>query len=148
MTRGAGGTSGGSGQFLMGLLMMCAGGYMLFQSITVSTNFHMGMSIFRVPVYGANYFNITSGMIFVPFMFGIGTIFYDSRKLIGWVLTCGSIAALVVGVISNTNLQLKTMSAFELMVMIVLFVGGIGMFLNSLRDFEAKTKNADQRQPS
>lgn len=67
MARGAGGTEGGTGQFFMGLLMMCGGGYLLLQSITISTNFHMGLSMFRMPVYGLNYFNVPSGIIFYSF---------------------------------------------------------------------------------
>lgn len=145
MARGAGGTEGGIGQFFMGLLMICGGGYMLLQSITVSTNFHMGMSLFRIPVYGTNYFNVPGGIVFVPFMFGIGLIFYDSKKIIGWILTCGSIAALIIGVISNTSLHMKTMTAFELIVIIVLFVGGLGLFLNSLRNYESGNKNTEQK---
>lgn len=141
MAKGAGGTEGGTGQFFMGLLMMCGGGYLLLQSITISTNFHMGLNMFRIPVYGLNYFNVPGGIIFIPFMFGIGMIFYDSKKILGWILACGSMAALIIGVISNTNLQMKTMTAFELVLIIVLFVGGIGMFLNSLRNLEAENKN-------
>ncbi|MEO0912927.1 MAG: hypothetical protein AAFY59_08050 [Pseudomonadota bacterium] len=126
--RGAGGTDGGTGSFLIGLIMMCAGGYLLLRGIIVRPNFSLGMVAFR---FGG--FNVTSGMVFVPFIFGIGMIFYNARNYIGWGLALGSITALIFGVIANLNLQLVTMSAFDLLVIIVLLVGGIGLFLRSLR---------------
>jgi hypothetical protein len=40
---------------------------------------------------------------------------------------------LVVGVIASINFTLVRMSAFDLLVIIILLVGGIGLFLRSLR---------------
>ena len=40
---------------------------------------------------------------------------------------------LIFGVIANMELQLARMSAFDLIVILVLLVGGIGLFLRSLR---------------
>lgn len=129
--RGAGGTDGGTGNFLLGLIMMCGGGYLLLRGIIVRPSFGLGTVAFS---FGG--FAVTSGMILIPFMFGIGMIFYNSRNYVGWLLAIGSIVALVFGVISNINLQLTSMSAFDLLVIIVLLVGGIGLFLRSLRNFE------------
>lgn len=126
--RGAGGTDGGTGSFLIGLVMICAGGYLLLRGIIVRPNFSFGMVAFRFGSFG-----VTSGMVLVPFIFGVGMIFYNARNYIGWALALGSITALIFGVIANLNLQLVTMSAFDLLVIIVLLVGGIGLFLKSLR---------------
>lgn len=126
--RGAGGSEGGTGSFLLGLIMMCGGGYLLLNGIVVRPNFGFGsvaFSVRGVPV--------TSGMILIPFMFGVGMIFYNSRNIIGWLLAGGSLIALIFGVIANMNLQLARMSAFDLIVILVLLVGGIGLFLRSLR---------------
>jgi len=129
--KGAGGTEGGVGQFMMGFLMMCGGGYMLFNAIRVTTNFGMGYSLYR---FGGG-FSISSGMIMIPFMFGVGMIFYNSRNVIGWLLSVGSLAALVFGVISSIQFRMASMSAFDLIVILVLLVGGIGLFLRSLHNF-------------
>lgn len=128
MARGAGGTDGGIGAFLIGFIMICAGGYMLLNGIILRPQFGFRTAIFtlgRVPV--------TSGMIFVPFIFGIGIIFYSSRNLIGWALAIGSIAAMIFGVIASTQIELRPMTAFELIVILVLLVGGLGLFLRSLQ---------------
>ena len=74
----------------------------------------------------------------IPFMFGIGMIFYNSKNYLGWILTIGSLIMLIFGVISSINFRLRSMSAFELIVILVLLVGGIGLFLNSLRNFDAE----------
>jgi len=126
--RGAGGNDGGTGSFLIGLIMMIGGGYLLLNGIVVRPNFGMGSVAFRVAGLP-----VTSGMILIPFMFCVGMIFYNARNWIGWVLAAGSIVALVFGVIANMTLQLRGMSAFDLIVILVLLVGGIGLFLRSLR---------------
>ena len=73
-------------------------------------------------------------MVLIPFMFGIGMIFYNGRNWIGWILACGALLALIFGVIANTTLQFARMSAFDLIVILVLLVGGLGLFLRSLKD--------------
>ncbi len=128
MARGAGGSDGGTGSFLIGLIMMVGGGYLLLNGIVVRPNFGLGSRVF-----GIGGMPITSGMILIPFMFGVGMIFYNARSWIGWGIAGASLVALVFGVIANMTLQLARMSAFDLIVILVLLVGGIGLFLRSLR---------------
>ena len=126
--RGAGGTSGGSGRFLIGLIMLCGGIYLLFNSINVYGNYGFGARLYSMGGFG-----VTSGMIMIPFMFGVGMIFYDARNYIGWILAIGSLVALVFGVISEVRFSFQNMTAFDLIVILVLSVGGLGLFLSSLR---------------
>lgn len=134
--RGAGGTDGGTGSFLLGFVMICAGGYLLLNGIIVRPQFGMGMVAFRL-----GGLPVTSGMILVPFIFGVGMIFYNSRNYIGWGLAAASLIGLVFGVIANINQQLVRMSAFDLLVILILLVGGIGLFLRSLKE-----KNSAQQE--
>ncbi|MFT5209861.1 MAG: hypothetical protein ACI9CE_001584 [Flavobacterium sp.] len=131
--KGAGGTNGGVGEFLMGLVMMSGGVYMLLNSIMVTTSFGYGMRLYGFSAFGGSY-AVTSGMVMIPFMFGVGMIFYNSRNLFGWILALGSIVALVFGVISSIQFTFKAMSAFDLIVILVLSVGGLGLFLRSLKN--------------
>lgn len=128
MARGAGGTDGGTGAFLIGLIMMVGGGYLLLNGIVVRPNFGMGSRVF-----GVGGVTITSGMVLIPFMFGVGMIFYNSKNWFGWGIAAASLVALVFGVIANMTMELNRMSAFDLIVILVLFVGGLGLFLRSLR---------------
>lgn len=137
--RGAGGTSGGLGHFFIGLIMMCGGFYMLLNAITVTSSFGMGMGM-RLYGFsaGSGSFNVTSGMIMIPFIFGVGLIFYNSKNILGWVLSVGSITALIFGVISSIRFSFRTMSSFDLIVILVLAVGGLGLFLRSLKTLDQK----------
>ena len=79
--RGAGGTDGGAGRFIIGLIMFVAGGYILLESVHVHSGMHWGGAMFNMGGYG-----VTSGMILVPFIFGVGMVFYNSRNPLGWLL--------------------------------------------------------------
>jgi hypothetical protein len=128
---GAGGTNGGVGHFWLGLAMMCSGFYLLLKSIIVSSNFGLGYALYALPVFGS-YYSITSGMTLMPFIFGIAMLFYNGRSVIGWLLTVGALAALLLGVITSIQFTLLSMSAFDLLVILVLAFGGLGLFLRSL----------------
>ena len=133
--RGAGGTSGGLGQFFIGFIMMCGGFYLLLNSISVSSSFGMGARLYGFSAMGSNY-GITSGMIMFPFIFGIGIIFYNSKNILGWLLAIGSIAGLIFGVISSIRFSFRSMSAFDLIVILILAIGGLGLFLRSLKSMD------------
>jgi len=139
---GAGGTSGGGGQFFLGLVMMCGGFYLLLQSVVVNSTFGMGSRLFGFGGYG-----ITGGMILVPLVIGVAMIFYNARNYLGWLVGIGAFAALVFGVISSVSLNLRTMSAFELLCILVLAFGGLGLFLGSLRN-QAREERADAARAS
>lgn len=123
---GAGGSDGGTGQFLIGLIMMIGGGYLLLNGIVVRPS--LGGRIF-----GVGGMPVTSGMILIPLMFGIGLIFYNAKNRIGWIIAGASLIALVFGVIANTTVQFARLSIFDLLVILILLVGGLGLFLRSLR---------------
>ena len=126
--RGAGGTNGGEGSFLIGIAMMIAGGYLLLNGIIVRPTFGLGMVAFRlggIPV--------TTGIILIPFIFGVGLIFYNAKNWLGWLLACGSVIALVAGVLANITFQFAAISAFDLLIILILTFGGLGLFLRSLR---------------
>ncbi|WP_144213245.1 hypothetical protein [Shewanella donghaensis] len=129
--KGAGGTSGGIGSFFIGLIMMCGGFYMLLNAIKITSSFGMGHSLYRM-----GGMSLTSGMIMIPFMFGIGLMFYNAKNIFGWILTFGSLVGLIFGVISSINFRFTHMSAFDLIVILVLSIGGIGIFLRSLKTID------------
>lgn len=129
--RGAGGTKGGLGQFFIGFIMLSGGLYLLLNAIIVTSHFGFGMRLYGLGSYG-----ITSGMILIPFMFGVGMVFYNSRNFIGWFLTIGSLTALIFGVISSIHFTIRHMSAFDLITILVLTVGGLGLFLRSLKTID------------
>ncbi|UCX03814.1 hypothetical protein [Shewanella glacialimarina] len=135
--KGAGGTSGGIGSFFIGLIMMSGGFYMLLKAIKVTSSFGLSQSLYNV-----SGMNLTSGMIMIPFMFGVGLMFYNAKNIFGWILTFGSLVGLIFGVISSINFRFSHMSAFDLIVILLLSVGGLGIFLRSLKTIEKRYPEA------
>ena len=130
--RGAGGTEGGVARFLIGLAMFVGGGYLFLNAIRVGSHFGLGHAL-----YSFGWGNVTTGMVLIPFIFGVGILFYNARNPIGWVLAAGSLVALVFGVITSLHFNMRSMTAFELLAILVLTFGGLGLFLSSLRDLSA-----------
>ena len=131
--RGAGGTEGGVARFLIGLAMFVGGGYLFLNAIRVGSHF----GGFGHALYSFGWGNVTTGMVLIPFIFGVGILFYSAKNPIGWVLTGGSLVALVFGVITSLQFNMRAMTAFELLAILVLTFGGLGLFLSSLRDLSA-----------
>lgn len=129
--RGAGGTPGGSLAFLIGLIMAAAGGYMLLDNIVVSNSWALGAPLYHLGTGGG--WSVTGGALLIPFMFGVGWIFYNARAVWGWVLAGGALAAIIFGVIMSLSITMRTMSLLNLIIILVLMVGGLGLFARSLR---------------
>jgi hypothetical protein len=119
--RDVGGTPGGLGDFLTGFVMICVGGYLLSNQVSVVGSYWS--------FYGANTFGIT----LIPMLFGIGILFFKGRSLIGWLLTGGGALFILAGVIANMHIYFQQTSLFNTLVMLVLLVGGIGMIARSTR---------------
>ena len=130
MARGAGGTEGGAERFFIGLIMIIAGGYLFLNSVHITNQFHL-----RHTLYSFRTFQLTSGMVLIPFIFGIGFVFYNYKSILGWLLTAASLIMFGFGIISSLQFSLRSMSAFELIMILVLLVGGIGLFLSSFRTY-------------
>jgi hypothetical protein len=128
---GAGGTRGGIGRFFLGLVMMIVGGYLFLTAVRVAHHFHLGDTL-----YAMGGVRLTTGFVLIPLIFGIGFIFYSAKNPIGWILTVVSLLLLGFGVITSLQFRMRSMSAFELILILVLLAGGVGLFLSSLRSFD------------
>ncbi len=119
--RGAGGTRGGVGEFLLGLGMSVAGAYLLTQRVTVSSGYWT--------LWGYNAF----GLSLLPLLFGTGLLFFNGKSVAGWLLTFAGVVIILVGIISNLGIYFQPTSLFNTLVMLVLLAGGIGLVARSLR---------------
>jgi hypothetical protein len=130
-SRGAGGTPGGSLSFVIGLIMASAGLYMLLDNIVVSQGFRLGAALYRISYAGG--WDVTGGSLLVPFMLGVGWIFYNARAPWGWIFAVGSLGAIILGVIMNLSISMRSMSLLNMIIILVFVVGGLGLFARSLR---------------
>ncbi len=119
--RGAGGTRGGIGEFLLGLGMAVAGAYLLTQRVTVTSG--------HWTLWGYNAF----GLSLLPLLFGIGILFFNGKSLAGWLLTFAGVVIILAGVIMNLGIYFQPTSLFNTILMFVLLAGGIGLVARSLR---------------
>jgi hypothetical protein len=120
-SRGAGGTAGGVGTFVTGVMMAAAGGYLLTSRVVVASS--------PWTLFGYSAF----GLSLVPLFCGVGVLFFNGRSPLGWLLTLGGAAVILAGVIANLHVYFQPTSLFATLVMLVLLAGGLGLVARSLR---------------
>jgi hypothetical protein len=119
--RGAGGTPGGIGEFLLGFVMAVGGAYLLTSQVTV-TSWGWGL-------WGYDSF----GLSLVPLVFGVGLLFFNGRSIAGWLLTLAGAVIVVAGIIANLQIYFRPTSLFNTIVMLVLLAGGLGLVARAVR---------------
>jgi hypothetical protein len=125
---GPGGTPGGLGEALLGLIMMAVGVYVVFDHVTVHTSFWRFMGS-----PGQSF-----GVTLLPLLFGIGVLFFNGSSVLGWVLFVGGIFLILLGVLMNLDVYFRPTSLVNTIIMFGLVVGGIGMFARGLRPHRAR----------
>jgi uncharacterized protein len=121
--KGAGGTQGGVGQFLVGLLMAVGGAYLLTNQVSVSSGF-WGW-------FGPH----TFGLTLLPLVFGIGLLFFDGASRAGWLLTAAGAVIILLGILMNLRIYFEPTSLFNTLTMLVLLAGGLGLVARSLKPY-------------
>jgi hypothetical protein len=131
--KGAGGTQGGVGQFLIGLALAVGGAYLLTQRVTVTSGFWS--------LFGGH----TFGLSLLPLVVGAGVLFYDGKSRLGWVLTLVGVLIVFLGILLNLRIYFEPTSLFDTLLMLVLLAGGIGLVARSL---SAQGKDASSEGPA
>ena len=116
-----GGTPGGLGEFVLGFIMTCVGGYLISNQVTVVGSYWA--------FWGANSFGVT----LIPLLFGVGILFFNGRSTIGWLLTIAGAVFILAGVIANMHIYFQRASLFNTLLMLILLVGGLGLIARSMR---------------
>jgi len=120
---GPGGTPGGAGEVLVGLLMVAVGVYIVFDHVTVHTSFWR--------FYGSP--GTSFGLTLLPLLVGVSALFFNGRSMLGWGLTVGGVALILVGVLMNLDVYFRPTSLWTTIVMFGLIAGGLGVFAKGLR---------------
>ena len=118
--RGAGGTPGGIGEFVLGVIMAIAGAYLITTQVVVTSGVWS--------IWGYNAF----GLSLFPLIFGIGILFFNGKSIIGWALLVIGVVIIFTGIIMNLNIYFQRTSLFNTILMFVLLAGGIGLILRAL----------------
>ena len=125
--RGAGGTPGGIGEFIVGLIMVIIGGYLLTNQVMVVSGFWT--------VWGYN----TFGLSLIPLIFGIGILFFNGKSIIGWILLLIGVVIIFTGILMNLQIYFQRTSLFNTILMLVLLAGGIGLIFRGLTPHGERT---------
>lgn len=125
---GAGGTPGGVGEFLIGLILFAVGIYVLFDHISVQTGFWN---------FGGS--RNTFGLTLIPVVLGIGLLFFNGRSILGWLMTGGGLLFIVVGVIMNLEVYFQRSSLWGTLIMFGLPAAGLGLMARGLRPHKARS---------
>ena len=118
--RNAGGTPGGIGEFVIGLIMAIAGAYLISNQVVVVSGFWS--------MWGYSAF----GLSMIPLIFGIGILFFNGKSIIGWLLLIIGVVVIIAGVLVNLHVYFQPTSLFNTIIMIVLLAGGIGLIFRGL----------------
>ena len=116
-----GGTPGGLGEFVLGFIMTCVGGYLISNQVSVVGSYWT--------FWGGNSFGVT----LIPLLFGVALLFFNGRSRIGWLLTVAGALFILAGVIANMHIYFRPASLFNTLIMLVLLVGGLGLIAKSMR---------------
>jgi hypothetical protein len=121
--QGAGGTPGGIGHFVTGVVMAAVGGYLLTQQVTVTSGYW--------DLFGPH----TFGLSLLPLLIGVGLLFFDGHSVLGWLLTVAGAAIILAGILMNLRIYFEPTSLYNTLAMLVLLAGGLGLVARSLRPY-------------
>jgi multisubunit Na+/H+ antiporter MnhF subunit len=132
-----GGTPGGTRTFLLGLIMAVVGGYLLFQQVQVNGGYWNWSGL------GGS--GRSFGITLLPLLFGVGILFVNGKSLIGRLLTFGGALVIVVGIIANLDIHFQQTSLWNMLTMLILLVGGIGLIVRSVMPMMKEDENRPPR---
>src|SRR5678815_2923337 len=118
---GPGGTRGGVGTFLVGLACSIVGGYLIMNQVSVTSGYWQW--------WGTS----TFGLTLIPLVIGIGLLFFNAKSIVGWLVAGASILIIFTGVLSNLVIYFRQTSLFNVILMLTLFAGGLGLMARAFR---------------
>ena len=118
---GPGGTPGGVGMFVVGLACSIMGGYLIMNQVQVTSGYWQW--------WGTS----TFGLTLIPLALGIGLLFFNAKSIAGWIVAGASMLIIFAGVLSNLVVYFRQTSLFNVILMLTLFAGGLGLMARAFR---------------
>ena len=119
-------SSGSLWQFLVGLILLGAGLFWIFQSVSVSTGYGYGY------LFGIGDLHIPSGTVIIPLLIGILMLFLMERKIYGWIVIAIGVVIILLSIIMSVRLHFRGGSLFNYIMMFSLTLVGGGLVLKNL----------------
>ena len=144
-----GGQEGGEGYFLGGIALFIAGLYFFLDSVRVTSGQYGAIS--GMIGGGRRGMETTSmGIVFLPFLIGIGVLFYDSSKRWGWWLSGSGLIMLVIEMVSRIHFTMNIKTSTFLLIFCFMAAGaGLatrGLLMNRKREREEKRTESKKKE--
>ena len=123
--------------------MACGGGWLLTNQVIVSSDFLA--TGFMVPML--NFRMNTFGLSLVPFIIGIGFLFFDGKSVGGWLLTIASLVIILAGILISLHIYFQPTTLFNTLTMLTLLFGGLGLIFRSLKAVPPPKEEATTSSP-
>lgn len=117
-----GGTEGGGGTFVVGLLLLAIGGWLFVGNLHVSS-FMWG----KLPG------GLGLGAVFLPLFVGLALLFFDGGSKLGWIAVAIAVGMLFVGVFSSLKIWFRPTTLTRTLMMLGSLAAGLGLIAKSLR---------------
>ena len=109
--------------FFMGLILLAAGIFIIMK------NTYVGLSWYQWRIGG---FGMPTGAILLPLFVGIGLLFFNSKSIIGWIVTVVGIVIIILSIILSVQIRFATTSMYMFVLMFGCTFAGAGLLLRSL----------------
>lgn len=121
--------------FLIGFILSATSLYFFFDSVRVVSGFGVFTGFFH---QHGGFSSI--GVVFVPFLLGIISLFYDSSKKWAWWLLYSGIGVIVIEMLSRVRFAMN-MKSSHLLILITLFGAGVGIMLKAYHEKKTDKPN-------
>ena len=107
--------------FVLGVLCLGGGLFLIGQAVSVSTMWGRGLQL-------GNY-NLPTGLVILPLLIGIGMLFYNHKGKAWKIVTGLGVLFILLAVIMSIQITVRRISLFDFILMFGSTVAGIGLLL-------------------
>lgn len=111
-------------QFIIGLILLGAGLFWIFQSVRVTTGYSSFLS------FGS--WSVPNGTVIIPLLIGIVMLFVMDKKIFGWIVTGIGIAIILIAIITSVRLYFRSENLFNYILMFGFTAVGGGLVIKNL----------------
>jgi len=113
--------------FFIGLVLLGAGLFWLFQRTSVAT-----VGIFSGGLLFGNIM-IPTGVVLIPLILGIILLFFlEDKRIIGWIVTVVGLIIVILSILMSVRISFERTSLFEFICMFGFIAAGTGLLLRTL----------------
>jgi len=117
------------GCFVIGTFMTIAGVYLFMNQVQVSTDFWG----WRYTFFWGRITVTAFGLTLIPFIIGVGMIFFNARSKLGWVIATFSFVSIFVGIIASLRVNFAPTTLYVTLGILILLAGGLGLIARALK---------------